>query len=524
MSMFINSFSNQQLVIFGSGLLLIIASVILFFMLSRRRTAIVLLVSGGLLIKLFMVQIDPYVNMWDEQFHTLVAKNMMQEPLKPMLYSEPVLDYDYKSWVSNHVWLHKQPLFLWQMALSMKIFGVSAPAARLPSALLAALMILLIYLTGRRWFNETAAFAAAVLFATGNYINGLVAGIYHTDHNDVAFIFYVSASLWAWSEYHFSRRRIWLIAIGALAGGAILNKWLTGFFVYLVWGVALLSDSDARKKLRAWADIAISVGIALIISIPWQVYTFIRFPAEAKWESHYNALHLHEAVEGHSGDFWYHINQIPILYGQYMNWLIVIAVLVFAIRSRNAPLRNALLVSCLFVYSFFGLAATKMPAFTLMLALPVYLLLGYVFSLVQHAFGRFKMPSWIPAAALSALLLLTAAHVFNHRKVLNKHGLIVGDNHHYREIRTTDHEIFRNLHRQMPPGKFVLFNCRQNEHVQIMFETDYIAYDRQVQNHEIEIVQSSGYEVAVFNDYKLPDYITSDSSIFIIESGMWPPN
>ncbi len=47
---------------------------------------------------------------WDERYHALVAKNMIEQPFKPMLYKNPVLPYDYKDWdlksylacISNH--------------------------------------------------------------------------------------------------------------------------------------------------------------------------------------------------------------------------------------------------------------------------------------------------------------------------------------------------------------------------------------------------------------------------------------
>lgn len=73
---------------------------------------------------------------------------MMSKPLAPMLRTEPVLDYNYKDWSNNHIWLHKQPLFLWQMAISMKIFGVNEFGLRFPSAFLCACLTLLLFRMG----------------------------------------------------------------------------------------------------------------------------------------------------------------------------------------------------------------------------------------------------------------------------------------------------------------------------------------------------------------------------------------
>jgi 4-amino-4-deoxy-L-arabinose transferase-like glycosyltransferase len=83
-----------------------------------------------------MANLDHFLILWDEQYHALVAKNMLKNPFKPTLYPVELLDYDYRNWSANYIWLHKQPLFLWQIALSLKIFGTTELAVRLPSILL----------------------------------------------------------------------------------------------------------------------------------------------------------------------------------------------------------------------------------------------------------------------------------------------------------------------------------------------------------------------------------------------------
>src|SRR3989304_1111089 len=124
-------FSGMQVWIITCSFLFAIDSII-FFLKNKIRTALFLLFSVSLLLRLMMTTIDPYIHLWDEQFHALVAKNMMQNPFTPMMYANPVLDYDYTQWWSNHVWLHKQPLFLWCIAISYKIFGLNEFALRLP--------------------------------------------------------------------------------------------------------------------------------------------------------------------------------------------------------------------------------------------------------------------------------------------------------------------------------------------------------------------------------------------------------
>ncbi|MBK8555596.1 MAG: glycosyltransferase family 39 protein, partial [Lewinellaceae bacterium] len=77
--------------------------------------------------------------------------------------------YDYRLWCCNHIWLNKPPLALWLMAGSMKIFGISIAALRLPSMLFAVLGILLTFRLGALLFSKkTGLIAAFLLRSMGN--------------------------------------------------------------------------------------------------------------------------------------------------------------------------------------------------------------------------------------------------------------------------------------------------------------------------------------------------------------------
>ena len=120
---------------------------------DNYRWAILLLVLCGLALR-FYTSCDFYIHEWDEKLHALVAKNMMDHPLRPTLYENPVLPYDYRDWASNHVWVHKPPLPLWTMSASMFVFGVNEIALRLPTLILSTLGIWLIFSIGAYFFNK----------------------------------------------------------------------------------------------------------------------------------------------------------------------------------------------------------------------------------------------------------------------------------------------------------------------------------------------------------------------------------
>jgi 4-amino-4-deoxy-L-arabinose transferase-like glycosyltransferase len=73
-------------------------------------------------------------------------------------------------WVILHIngirWLEKPPVLFWLGAASYRLLGESVMSARLPVAIAAILLVLLIYEFGRRWFGDRAGFYAALIFCT----------------------------------------------------------------------------------------------------------------------------------------------------------------------------------------------------------------------------------------------------------------------------------------------------------------------------------------------------------------------
>ena len=117
--------------------------------------------SAALTIALAAVLIRAYagadlaLHPWDERYHALVAKNLIANPLVPTLRLDPVLDYDFRNWESNHVWLHKPPLALWMQAASMRVFGVSEWPMRFPSLLVSTLSVVTTYGIGHVLMSPT---------------------------------------------------------------------------------------------------------------------------------------------------------------------------------------------------------------------------------------------------------------------------------------------------------------------------------------------------------------------------------
>src|ERR1041385_4766087 len=106
-------FMNEKTLLFIFGFTFLFSSII-FHVFKKEKISIALLLCSAIFLFIVACLLDPFLNPWDERFHALVAKNLMNHPLMPTLYDDTILNMDYyDNWAHYHIWLHKPPLFLW---------------------------------------------------------------------------------------------------------------------------------------------------------------------------------------------------------------------------------------------------------------------------------------------------------------------------------------------------------------------------------------------------------------------------
>lgn len=516
-------FSNIQLLHFYTSVCIIITSLILFQG-GKTKISILLLFSGVFLLGMFMGLLDPYLLYWDEQYHALVAKNMMENPFKPMLIKNPVIPYTHEIWIGNHIWLHKQPLFLWMISLSFKTFGISAWAVRFPSILMHALMVFLIYRIGTIIHSKKLGFYAAFIFSFSYYLIELMIGAQVCDHNDMAFVFFVTASFWAWFEYKNSNNRYWIILIGLFSGSAILVKWLVGLLIYLGWGITLIADKD-RFKIKKYIPLIISLMITVFVALPWQLYIIRAFPIESAYEYSYNTRHFFEIIEDHGGNWDFHFQKLNVLYGKLVliPWLLSFGFVFLLIRVKNTKYKIVLAASVIAIYLFYSLAATKMTSFGLTVSFIAFLSLALLFIEIEKLTSRwckFKQISLV----LSTILLLWFSYVnFDFNTLHKKHTLMEPHNNPMRVIKTKELNLIQALPRIVPDTSYVIFNTPFYANIQIMFFTDYMAaYDfiPNEQHCRDLIKQNINFIVLDNRQTEMPEYL-KELDVQIIKNPFW---
>lgn len=381
------------------------------FILAYRRAAarqytaaLLLMIISGAALRVFTAT-EGQLHQWDERYHALVAKNMMHQPLHPMLYSNPVLPYDYTDWTANHTWVHKQPLALWTMAGSLTVFGVNEFAVRLPSVLLSTAGIWIMYLIGMFLFGRRTGLIAAFLYAIHGLIVELTAGRVATDHIDVFFLFFIQLSV-LFAILFFRTGRVYFnLLCGMGIGLAILSKWLPALIVLPVW---LLLALDARRHSPAttFLHLLALCGVALAVALPWQIYIFRAFPLEAAWESSFNFRHLTEPLESHGRPFYYHLDKVRMIYGE----LIYLPMAWFFYKSfKNLRHYRRILISIWVIvpFVFFSAATTKMQAYTLFTAPALFLMTALFFQYLYRWRNAFRYRRVV----VTVLILLLALPV-----------------------------------------------------------------------------------------------------------------
>ncbi|HTN18280.1 MAG TPA: glycosyltransferase family 39 protein [Chitinophagaceae bacterium] len=460
-----------------------------------------LIFLAGIGIRLYMAAIDPFLHEWDERYHALVARNMMKTPLKPMLIAKPFALYDPEQWCCNHIWLHKQPLFLWQMALSMKLFGVSEFTLRLPSVLMGSAMILLVYrITLLLTTNKLTAILAAMLMCCSHFQLELISGKNGMDHNDVAFGFYILASTWSYLEYLKRPKWYWAVITGLFSGCAILNKWLTGLLIFLPWGVKVVC-TKAGKRLSAYGNFSLGLLVCIAVFLPWQLFILHAYPSEARYEFTLNSRHIWEAVERHARDNWFYYDNFKSYFGEINYYLLTPGIFILLLKYTQKRIEAMTLIGMfLLMFVFFTfIVQTKMISYFFVVA-PI----GFVMIAVSMkgliALFRYNKVMLVALTAICLFKALNPLDIYESRQ-----------NNAQREHMIRRTEIYKNLSKLMPDSVRVLINVPEFEHPNVMFYNPQLtAYHYWPSEQELAMLERNKIPLATFNDhnqYILPEHV-----------------
>lgn len=465
---------------------------------------------------LIVASLDPFLHVWDEAFHALVAKRMAINPLHPQLYTVHLTEFNPTDWSHQTTWLHKQPFFLWLMAISIKILGSNVFAVRLPSVIAHAFSAVFMASIGSKAINKQVGIGAGILFGFSNFFLELMAGTYSVDHNDTIFFFCVSGAFWAWFNYQEKQKISWAIAIALFSGFAVLTKWLTGMIAIGGWFMAMVLIKENRDQ---WKDWLLSIGLSALIFIPWQVYILIRFPETAKYEFEYNSRHLTEAIEGHDGDAFYYWDRLQDYYFDF-EWMpiLLVSALIWLFVKLKPTHRWFALSTTVAVFGVFTLAKTKMMAFGILPSTFFFIAIAFacfeITKLILKSKPRLQI--WI----YSLLIFVGAFSGLKTDKMFRHHSLKSPDFNDNREGHFMENETRNSLSLGIPDEQVALLNCELvfRSDLNFMFFRDFaVAYDQMPTKSMIDSAINLKIKPVVFERYEpLPVWIWEDERIKIV--------
>lgn len=472
------------------GIVFGISIIIVFFLLSfliykayregKWRNCLYLILFMGIAIRLFLAS-DPYLHKWDERFHALVAKNLMDHPLKPTLYDNPILPYEISNWIGNHVWLTKPTFPLWCMAGSMKVFGVSEYSLRLPSLIVALLGVFLTYYIGKELFEEKTALIAAFLHAIHGLSSELSTGLVSSDHVETFLLISTQAGILFAILYTKYASTKYLVGIGICTGLAFFSKWISGFMVLFVFMGFLFHKKASLKELRF---ISLIVGTAFFFTTsPWIIYLLINHPQESDYIISQFLSPIREGVENHTGSIFYYLEELRILFGELIYLPLVWLAYKYVSKRRRSHL-FVLFYWILIPLVLLSIADMKRFTYILVSAPAIFLLTALFIRWLQIVKNKINIPHILANITLVLLIALPMRYALERIAPFKE-----------RFVRPTWHQTLNDfsLRLDSDPTKTVLIG--EPHHIEAMFYFEFVAYNYIPKNTQIETLKAEGYRV-----------------------------
>jgi 4-amino-4-deoxy-L-arabinose transferase-like glycosyltransferase len=300
-------------------------------------------------------------------------------------------------------YLDKPAFFFKAVALSYSLFGEHEWSARLPSALFATALLVMLFAFCRREYPEKLTATLAVLIVATCPL--FIAMARHVIF-DMTLAFFVSASILcaylAESPAGQDHRR-WYVLGAAAAGFATLVKGPVGFVIpLLVITVFNLTERRAGWAKRGFAPLNILVFFAVVL--PWFIGLSVARPDFPYYGLVEETFHRFTTTTfQRTGPFYYYG---LVLLGGLFAWSLLLPEAVartWANRSRLSRADRLFLIWAIVVVLFFSISKSKLPAYILTVCGALGVLLARLF------IAALNHPSGLAARMIFRGLLFLAA-------------------------------------------------------------------------------------------------------------------
>ena len=324
----------------------------------------------------------------DEPVYAETAWEMLQSQdfISPRIYGE--------------FWYDKPPMYYWLVAGAFKMFGVGEFAARFPSALLAVIGVVVVYLSGRKLFNDRAGLLSALILTTSlEYFYLSNAAV-----TDMTLTFFLTAALLSFLHRKYYMFYGWAALAVVTKGpiGVIFCGGIVGLYLVLTGNLGLIKRMKVCK----------GAALFTVLALPWYLimYYYHGMTFVDTFLGFHNMTRFLQP-EHSSGALWYYY--IPVLIFGFFPWTPFLVQAFCAALRENGQNRNHrifLVIWAAVVFFFFTLSQTKLISYILPMYPPLALLVGWYFDKVwrEQDYGVLK---WF-AGSLTLLIMILELGLF----------------------------------------------------------------------------------------------------------------
>ncbi|HTJ25494.1 MAG TPA: glycosyltransferase family 39 protein [Candidatus Limnocylindria bacterium] len=334
--------------------------------------------------------------------------------------------------LNSHPWFVQPPLYFWIAALLAKVFGVSAFAMRLPSALATIAMGGAVGYATARIAGGRAGTVAAIVLSTSlmQAIVGRLAIM------DALLDFSVAAAaLWWYRAFEptgDARRRDTAFVCGALAlaVGTLAKGPVAPVVTVLIVGAWMLWERRAGKLAAPHPYALAFAALAFCaVTLPWFVALVSRVGLQGLVVliGHYTVGRYTGVIENQTGPFWYYV---PVVILGFFPWIAFLPVAAVA-AWRDATKPDGAFTRFAFAWAivpfvFFSFANTKLPNYVALILPALAILVALWFERVPP--GTVRRAAVVSAATVPIFVgcVALAIAVFTRTNRLDVDTAVVG--------------------------------------------------------------------------------------------------
>jgi len=263
-------------------------------------------------------------------------------------------------WITPHLnfinHFHKPPLTFWLVGSSLKVFGASEWAGRLPIALVSLCLLGFVSQWGDRKPGHGSLWATLILITSIEYwfLSRLVL-------TDMVLALTVGSALYGFWRLRESSSRLWSLLFWLSLGLSFLTKGPVGLAIV---GLTLLCYRLLGGN-AAWRFLLRPEGpvLAALVACPWYIIESIRFKGLISYLLHFQTVdRVVTEVHGRGGPIWFYI---PVILAGFFPWSPALWVAFRDGFKRREDKDLFLLAWILGPLLLFSLSGSKLPTYLL---------------------------------------------------------------------------------------------------------------------------------------------------------------